>query len=182
MIKMFRILPLCFALLFAGLVSAQRTPSEFKRFIGQKTVHVQAQLKIKGYEPIVQGRRTANQFYNRKSNRCVSLRTAGDKVAAIYDTPGQNCARHGNDNPRPTPKPQPKPGPGQPAYLRHQDLVGKTATEAYVLLRKRRFSETKEVKGGGNTYKLWMNGKGECLKTTSRDGKISSVKASSNCR
>lgn len=180
MTRMLRILPVYLFLLFTTIVSAQRTSPEFKRFIGQRIDYVQAQLKVKGYDRMIEGRRATNQFYNRKSNRCITVAIVSDKVTSIVDSDGNSCGRHHGNHPKPNPKPQPKPT--QPAYMRNADLVGRTATEAYATLKKRRFSETKDVKDGGNTYKLWMNRDGECLKTTSRDGKITSVKASANCR
>lgn len=176
MARMLRILPVYLFLFFATMVSAQRTSPEFKRLIGQRVDYVQAQLKVKGYDRMIEGRRATNQFYNRKSDRCLTMAIVSGKVTSIVDSNGESCARHHDNHPKPQPKPT------QPAYLRNADLVGRTATEAYATLKKRRFSETKDVKDGGNTYKLWMNRNGECLKTTSRDGKITSVKASANCR
>ncbi|RZJ66646.1 MAG: hypothetical protein EOO50_08965 [Flavobacterium sp.] len=70
-----------------------------------------------------------------------------------------------------------------PKLVDNSDLVGIKAPAAYLKLQSRGFGEVKEVRDGANTYKLFFNAKSsQCIKTTSRDGKISSVKAATNCQ
>ncbi|MGL2987671.1 hypothetical protein ACSVH5_08755 [Flavobacterium sp. RSSA_27] len=65
----------------------------------------------------------------------------------------------------------------------NRDLVGRQALTAYSMLRNRNFYEQKSHQEGGNTYKVWYNrNTRQCLKTTSRDRRITSVVSSSNCR
>lgn len=79
-------------------------------------------------------------------------------------------------------KPGSNPKSNKPKLIDNSDLVGYKAPAAYLKLDSRGFGEVKEVRDGANTYKLFYNPKtSQCIKTTSRGGKITSVKASTNC-
>ena len=65
----------------------------------------------------------------------------------------------------------------------NQDLVGRSALNAYSTLRNRNFYEQKTHQQGGNTYKVWYNRNSrQCIKTTSRDRRITSIVPSTHCR
>jgi flagellar biosynthesis GTPase FlhF len=65
----------------------------------------------------------------------------------------------------------------------NQDLVGRSAINAYSALRNRNFYEQKTHQQGGNTYKVWYNrNTRQCIKTTSRDRRITSIVSSTHCR
>lgn len=65
----------------------------------------------------------------------------------------------------------------------NRDLVGRQALTAYSILRNRNFYEQKSHQEGGNTYKVWYNrNTRQCIKTTSRDRRITSIVNSTHCR
>lgn len=67
--------------------------------------------------------------------------------------------------------------------IRTNDLVDKQALYAYAQLRSRNFNEQKSHQEGGNTYKVWYNNRNnQCIKTTSRDKRITSIVNSTHCR
>jgi|GEM_PF-4692678 len=175
---------LLFAFFLIGFSSiAQDTPPNLKYLIGARASSLDDNLKAQGYAFIETRKSTSDSYqnwWNKRANQCISVRVSNGKVQSIVNAPDADCGK--NESKTGRREPGFKGTRKQSPEIGNADLVGQLATKAYVKLDKRGFDETKEVRDGGNTYKLWMNRDGECIKTTSRDGKITSVKASANCR
>jgi hypothetical protein len=174
-------------------VAIAQTPRDLDDLIDMKGQNLDSEMQDRGYRFIknkIDGNIINTFWYNDNKNKCVKCSTANGRVVAIvnsnecnqggrynYSTStdysrndnyySNNNGHHNNNS----------------NYEYYDDLVYKPSKYAYDKLNQRGFAEVKKVSDGGNTYKLFYNNRTrQCIKTTSRDEKITSIHPSSNCR
>jgi hypothetical protein len=198
-------------IMFACVFSAHsQTPSGLEDLIEMRASYLDQEMKDRGYKFVkttTDGNLKNSIYHNRSANQCVKCVTANGKVVSISNSYGDcpnnsygsnsynnygynNYHNHDNQNSYHT---------GSYSnynygnnnygvnrsngnYEYYDDLVYKDARNAYSKLQQRGFYEVKKVQDGGNTYKLFYNDRTrQCIKTTSRDERITSINTSNHC-
>jgi hypothetical protein len=157
------------------LVGARGSDSEYQ--LGQRGYTLSKTDKSSGYD-------VYQNWYNSSLRKCVTVRISDGKVQSIVDSPNDcnssnnSGNRYGSGNRKQEARYYDNYG-----KIRYKDLVNESATYAYEELGKRGFYEVKNVNDGATTYKLWKNDETyQCIKTTSRGQKITTIINSTNCK
>ncbi|VXC07782.1 exported hypothetical protein [Flavobacterium sp. 9R] len=164
--------------------------------VGDKAAGAFNELRDRGYTYIngsKSGDSAYQNWYNRNQNKCVTVKVNDGRINSIVKSTLEDCGkgkysnnnnRYNNDyndsynNNRYNNNKKNYNGNFDYGYLNRQK-----ATYAYSELRKNGFDEQKTHEQGGNTYKVWFNNdSNQCLKTTSRDEKITSIVVSTHCK
>lgn len=163
--------------------------------VGDKATYIDDSLRDRGYTFIKtnkSGDSSYQNWYNRNQNKCVTVKIYNGRVESIVKSPLEDCGkgRYGNNNSYNNDYDNNynnnRYNNNNKSYNRdfkYGYLTGQRALYAYDELRKNGFNEQKTHQQGGNTYKVWYNNNtDQCLKTTSRDEKISSIVVSTHCK
>lgn len=189
-----------------------QTPRGLEDLIDMRASSLDQEMRDRGYQFVrtnTDGNLKNSIYHNRSVNKCVKCVTANGRVVLISNSYGDcpnnnnnysnnrnnydynNYHNHDNDNSYHTGRYSNYDygnnnygvSRNNDNYEYYDDLVNKDAKNAYSKLQQRGFYEVKKVQDGGNTYKLFYNDRTrQCIKTTSRDERITSINTSNHCR
>ncbi|MGL3000666.1 hypothetical protein [Flavobacterium sp. RSSB_23] len=165
--------------------------------VGDKAAGAFNELRDRGYTYIngsKSGDSAYQNWYNRNQNKCVTVKVNDGRIDSIVKSTLEDCGkgkysnnynsnRYNNDDDDNYNNNRYNNNKSYNRNFKYNYLSGQRATYAYSELRKNGFDEQKTHEQGGNTYKVWFNNDtDQCLKTTSRDEKISSIVVSTHCK
>lgn len=173
-------------ILFVLVSTSAFAQSNLQDLVGDKATYLDQTMRDRGYNFISTSKSDDSAYqnwFNRSTNTCVTIRVSDGRVQSVSNTPLSDCGVTNNSNyyNKGYNKAYNKNSGG--GNFNYGYLNNQKATYAYSELRNNGFDEQKTHQQGGNTYKLWYSSSSnQCLKTTSRNEKISSIVVSTNCK
>lgn len=164
--------------------------------VGDRVASAFNELRNRGYSYENGSKSDDSSFqnwYNRNLNKCITVKVYNGRIESIVKSTLEDCGKgkysnsnYNNNNNRYNNN----YSNNKNNYRRDNNedfnygyLNRQKANYAYNELRKNGFVEQKNHQQGGNTYKVWFNDDtNQCLKTTSRDEKITSIVVSTHCK
>jgi len=180
---------LFFFFLFTAInfTNAQDTAYDLKDLIDSRMSSVERAFEDRGYMH-VKTEKTYDDVYsywwNERHKKCVIARVYDGRLESVVKTRSSDCeeyrySRHENYY---DPYNDVRKERNYGSHVNVRDLIGMDAIEAYEELMSRGFDKRKKKTYGGTTYGVWYNPQThQCIKTISKDRRISDIIKSTHC-
>lgn len=174
---------------FSGIktLSAQTIAYDLEDLIDARMSSAERAFEDRGYMHIRSEKTYDGIFsywWNERHRKCVIATVYDGRLESIVKTSAEDCNkyRYEKHNYYYDPYNDVRKERTYEAHVNVRDLIGMDAIEAYGELMSRGFDKRKKKTYGGTTYGVWYNRRThQCIKTVSKNRRISDVMKSTHC-